>query len=46
MIDWDTGTVELTTKHLSGDWHAEHITRELNVRLKIVNVGCTFENLK
>jgi hypothetical protein len=46
MIDGDTGTIELTAKHLGGDWHAEHITSELNVSLEIVDVRGTFEDLK
>merc|ERR1712166_798356 len=40
-----TGTVELTTQHLGRDWHAQNITSELNVRLQIINIGSTFENL-
>jgi len=38
VVNRNTGTVELTAKHLSGDGHAEHVTGELNVSLEIVDV--------
>jgi hypothetical protein len=46
MINGDTRAVELTTQHFSGDRHAKHITRELDVGLQVVDVGGTLENLK
>jgi len=38
VIDGDTGTVELSSEHFSGDRHTEHITCELDVGLKIIDV--------
>jgi len=46
LINWDTRTVELTTQHLCGDRHTEHITSELDVSLQIIDIRSTFENLK
>ena len=45
VIDRDTLTVELATKHLRGDRHLEHITRELAMRMRIVNVSRAFKDL-
>ena len=45
MIDWGSLTIELATKHLSGDGHAEHITSELAMSVGVVDVGGSFENL-
>jgi len=45
LINWDTGTVELTTQHFCGDRHAEHITSELDVSLQVIDIRSTFENL-
>lgn len=45
MIDGNTLTIELATKHLGGDGHAEHVASELTVRVGVVDVGGTFENL-
>ena len=38
-------TVELATKHLSGDGHLEHVTSELAMSVRVVDVGCALENL-
>ena len=46
VVDRDTGTVELTAKHLGRDRHAEHVAGELNVGLEIVDVGSSLKNLK
>ena len=40
-----TLTVELATKHLSGDGHLEHVTSELAMSVRVVDVGCAFEDL-
>jgi hypothetical protein len=45
MVDGDTRTIELATKHLGGDGHAEHVAGELNVGVHVVDVGSAFENL-
>ena len=45
MINRLTLTVELTTEHLSGDGHLEHVTGELAMRVRVVDVGCALENL-
>ena len=45
MVDWSSLSIELTTKHLCGDWHAEHITSELTMGVSIVDVCGTLENL-
>ena len=45
VINWDTRTIELATKHLSGDWHAEHITCEFTMSIRVINISSAFENL-
>ena len=45
MIDWLSLAVELATKHLRGDGHLENVTRELAVRVRVVNVGSALEDL-
>ena len=46
VVDWSTLTIELTTKHFCGDWHAEDITSELTMGVSVVNICSTFENLR
>ena len=38
-------SVELATKHLSGDGHLEHVAGELAMGVRVVDVGSTLENL-
>lgn len=38
-------SVELATKHLSGDGHLEHVTSELTMGVRVVDVGCAFKDL-
>lgn len=45
MVNRLTLTVELATKHLCGDGHLKHVTSELAMGVRVVNVGCTFEDL-
>lgn len=45
MVDGNTLTIELATKHLGGDWHAEHITGELTMSVEVVNTSGSFEDL-
>lgn len=45
VVDGSSLTIELATKHLCGDRHAEHITSELTMGVSVVNVSGTFENL-
>ena len=45
MINWSSLSVELTTKHLCADWHAEHVACELTVSVSVVNSCSSFENL-
>lgn len=45
LVDGETGSIERSAKHLNADGHAHDITRELDGRANIVNVGGTFENL-
>lgn len=40
-----TLSIELATKHLSGDGHLEHITSELAMGVRVVDVGCAFKDL-
>ena len=46
VIDWSSLTVELATKHLCADRHAEHITSEFTMGVEVVNAGGSFEDLK
>ena len=46
VINWSSLTIELTTKHLSGDWHTEDITSELTMGVSIVDVCSSLENLR
>lgn len=46
MVDWLTLSVELATKHLCGDGHLEHVTSELTMSVRVVNVGGALENLR
>ena len=46
MVDGGSLTIELATKHLGGDGHAEHIASELTMGVGVVDVGGTFENLR
>ena len=45
MIDGNTLTIELATKHLGGDGHAEHIASELTMSVHVVDTGGSFEDL-
>ena len=45
MIDGDTLTIELATKHLGGDGHAEHVTGELTMSVHVVDTSGSFEDL-
>ena len=45
VINGLTLTVELATKHLSGDGHLEDVTGELTMGVGVVNIGSTLENL-
>jgi len=45
MINRLTLTVELATKHLSGDGHLEHVTSELTMGVRVVDVGCALKDL-
>ena len=38
-------SIELTTKHLSADGHAEHIASELAMGVHVVNASGSFEDL-
>ena len=46
VVDGSSLTIELATKHLCGDRHAEHVTSELTMGVSVVNVSGTFENLR
>lgn len=46
MIDGLALSVELATKHFGGDGHLQHVTSELAVSVRVVNIGGAFENLK
>ena len=45
MINWLTLSIELATKHLSGDGHLKHITSELTMSVRVVNIGSAFKDL-
>ena len=45
VIDGNTLTIELATKHLGGDWHAEHIAGELTMSVHVVDTSGSFEDL-
>ena len=45
VVDRLTLTIELATKHLSGDGHLKDVAGELAMRVRVVNVGCALENL-
>lgn len=45
MVDGDTRTIELATKHFGRDGHAQDIAGKLHVGLKVVDVGGALENL-
>ena len=46
MVDGLALSVELATKHFSGDGHLQHVTSELAVSVRVVDFRCTFEDLK
>ena len=46
MIDRGSLSIELTTKHLCADGHAEHIASELTMGMRVVNTSGSFENLQ
>ena len=46
VIDRNSLAVELATKHLSADRHAEHIACEFTMGVEVVNAGGSFEDLK
>ena len=45
MVDWNTLSIELATKHFCANGHAEHIASELTMGVRVVNTGSSFENL-
>ncbi len=45
VVDGLTLSIELATKHLSGDGHLQHVTGELTVSVRVVNIGSAFEDL-
>ena len=45
MINRLSLSIELTTEHLRGDRHLEHVAGELTMGMSVVNISCTFENL-
>lgn len=45
MINWLTLSVELSTEHLCGDGHLEHIASELAMRMRVVNVCSALKDL-
>lgn len=45
LIDWLSGTVESSSKHFFGNWHFENITSELDMGVKIIDSGSSFEDL-
>lgn len=45
MVDGLALSVELTTKHLSGDGHLQHVASEFAVSMRVVNFGGTLKNL-
>ena len=46
MVDWNTLSIELATKHFCANGHAEHIASELTMGMRVVNTGSSFENLQ
>ena len=46
MINWSSLTIELATKHLCADRHAEHIASEFTMGMQVVNTGGSFKDLK
>ena len=46
MVDGLALSVELATKHFSGDGHLQHVTSELAVSVRVVDIRGAFENLK
>jgi len=46
VVDGLALSVELATKHFSGDGHLQHVTSELAVSVSVVNIRGAFENLK
>ena len=45
VVDWLALSIELATKHLSGDGHLEDVTGELAMGVRVVNVGGSFKDL-
>ena len=45
MVNRLTLSVELSTKHLCGDGHLEHIASELAMRVRVINVCSTLKDL-
>ena len=45
MVDRLTLTIELATKHLSGDGHLEDVAGELAMSVRVVNVSSSFKDL-
>ena len=46
MVNWDTLSIELATKHFCANGHAEHIASELTMGMRVVNTSGSFENLQ
>ena len=45
VVDGLTLTIELATKHLSGDGHLEDVAGELAMSVRVVNVSSSFKDL-
>ena len=45
VVDRLTLTIELATKHLSGDGHLKDVAGELAMRVRVVNVCSSFKDL-
>ena len=45
VVDRDSLTIELATKHLSGDGHTKHVASEFTMGVQVVNTGGSFEDL-
>ena len=45
VVNWSSLSIELATKHLSTDWHAENVTSELATGVGVVDICGSFENL-
>ena len=45
IIDWVSGTIECSTKHLNAHGHTEYITGELTSGGQVINFRGTLENL-